>query len=88
MIYQSKKTVGNAIKDPKRFYKDTDSVLADRRLSQADKDKALHSWEQDQLAMLRSEGENRYPRSHALSPQEILEKAGNAGRILENCRNR
>lgn len=78
----------NGIKDPERFYKDPESVLADRRLSQADKDKALDSWEQDQLAMLRGEGENMYPTGNTLSPQEILVKSRNAEIILENCKNR
>lgn len=88
MIYQSRKAGGHAIKDPERFYKDPESVLADRRLSQADKNKALDNWEQDQLAMLRTEGKNRYPKGSTLSPEETLERARNAGIILENCRNR
>jgi hypothetical protein len=85
MSYQSRKVAGSAIKDPERFYKDPDSVLGDKRLSQAEKDKVLHDWEEDQLALLRAVREDMYPRGNVPSPEEILQGARNAERILENC---
>ena len=86
MSHKSRKIVDNAIKDPEKFYKTPESVLADSRLTSAEKDQVLHSWEQDQLALLRAEEENMCPKCNCPSPEDLLERVKNAEKILENCK--
>jgi len=47
------KIVDEAIRDPEKFYK-TPGVLRDSRLTREEKNKILHCWEQDELALLRA----------------------------------
>lgn len=70
----SKKIIGDAIKDPEKFYKAPESILTDVRLTQAEKDKILHSWEQDQIALLRAAEENMMPRDNGSPPEDMLER--------------
>lgn len=88
MSHKSKKIVGHAIEDPEKLYKSPESVLADSRLTQAEKDKILHSWEQDQFALLRAEEENMPSKNNAPSPEDMLDKIKKAEKVLEDTESR
>lgn len=85
MSQKSEKIVEGAIKDPEKFYKIPESVLLDIRLTQAEKDKILHSWEQDQLALLRAEEENMCQKTGCAPPVDLLEKIKKAEKTLESA---
>ena len=74
--------------DPEKFYKTPESVLADTHLTQEQKDKILHCWEQDQLALIRAEEENMTPKTDAPLPVEMLEKIKMAEKKLESAANK
>jgi len=84
MSQKSEKIVEGAIKDPEKVYKIPESVLQDIRLTQTEKDKILHSWEQDQLALLRAEEENMPPKAACPPPIDLLDKIKKAEEILES----
>ena len=69
--------------DPEKFYKTPEAVLADSRLTQEQKDKILHCWEQDQLALIRAEEENMTMKTDVPLPVEMLEKIKQAEKKLE-----
>jgi hypothetical protein len=81
------KIVSAAIKDPGKIYESPEEVVADPRLTRDQKGKILHSWEEDEIALQRAEGENMLQPSGEPKSGEILEKVKNAEKILENCRN-
>jgi len=83
MKQKSEKIVNKAIEDPEKLYKNPESVLGDRRLTRADKDAILRSWEQDQLAILRAEEENMTQKSAAPPALYLLEKIKKAEKDLE-----
>ena len=73
-------------RNPEKVYKTPESVLADNRLSQEQKDKILHCWEQDQLALIRAEEENMTRKTDSPVPVEMLEKIKKAEKKLESHR--
>jgi hypothetical protein len=79
----SEKVVEKAIKDPAKIYSAPEAVLADDRLTDKEKDKILHSWEQDQIALLRAEEENMVQKDGAPPPGDLLVKVKEAEKILE-----
>jgi hypothetical protein len=70
--------------NPEKFYKTPESVLSDNRLTQAQKDKILQCWEQEEIALMRAEGENMTPKTDAPAPVEMLEKIKKAEKTLES----
>lgn len=83
MSHKSQKIVGKAIKDPEKLYKNPGSVVEDGRLTRAEKDAILRSWEQDQLAILRAEEENMTQKNIAPPAVSLLEKIKEAEKDLE-----
>lgn len=63
--------------------KDPQAVLRDPRLTQEEKNKILQSLEQDQVALLRAEGENMIPQTNVPSPADLLTKIKKAEQTLE-----
>jgi hypothetical protein len=82
MGQKSKKIVGQAIKDPEKLYGNPGAVLDDGRLTPEDKDRILHSWEEDQLALLRAEDENMTQKDDAPPPEDRLEEIKKAEKDL------
>ena len=85
MTTKSEEIVDKAIKDPEKFYKTPESVLSDDRLTQEQKDKILRCWEQDQVAMMRADGENMTQKANASPAVEVLEKVKEAEKVLKNA---
>ena len=83
MVNESKKILENSIQDPEKFYKNPELLLSDKRLTQEQKDKILHSWELDQLALLRAEEENMIQKTNDRPAIDLLEKIKAAEKTLE-----
>jgi hypothetical protein len=83
---KSEKIVEQAIKDPEKVYETPESVLKDSRLTRAEKDKVLHSWENDEVALMRAEEENMSSKTCCPAPVEVLEKIKKAEKILEDSK--
>ncbi len=77
--------VKKAIKDPQKIYANPQAILNDKRLSPAEKDKILKSWEQDQIALMRAESENmpKLDEKAEQGPATMLEKIQKAEKTLE-----
>ncbi len=77
--------VKKAIKDPQKIYASPKDVLNDERLSAEEKDKILKSWEEDQVALMRAEGENMPQLNEDMRPDPalLLEKIKKAEQTLE-----
>jgi hypothetical protein len=76
--------IDECVINPEKFYKTPESVLSDDRLTQEQKDQILHCWEQEEIALMRAEGENMTSKTDAAAPVEILEKIKKAENTLEN----
>ena len=63
--------------------KDPQAVLRDPRLTPEEKNKALQSLEQDQVALLRAEGESMIPQTNVPSPADMLTKIKKAEQMLD-----
>ena len=71
--------------NPEKFYKTPEAVLADNSLTQEQKDKILHCWEQDEIALLRADDENMSSQIEATPPGELLKKIKKAENKVENA---
>jgi len=83
MGHESEEIIDFTLRDPEKFYKTPESVLADKHLTQEEKDKILHCWEQDELALIRAEEENMSLKTDSPLPVEMLEKIKEAEKTLE-----
>ena len=69
--------------NPEKFYKTPEAVLADKKLTTEQKDKILHCWEQEEIALMRAEGENMTLQGDAPQPAEVMDKIKKAEKKLE-----
>ena len=76
--------IAECIINPAKFYKTPEAVLSDNRLTQEQKDQILHCWEQEEIDLMRAEGENMSPKTDTIAPVEMLEKIKKAENVLEN----
>jgi len=60
------------IENPQQFYKTPEDILADTSLTSTQKDKMLHAWEQDELALIRAEEENMPSKTESLKTESLL----------------
>jgi hypothetical protein len=70
--------------NPEKFYKTPAAVLSDNSLTQEQKDKILHCWEQEEIALMRADGENMTPQVDVPPPAEVMDKIKDAEKKLEN----
>lgn len=70
--------------NPEKFYKTPEAVVADKKLTQEQKDKILHCWEQEEIALMRADGENMTPQVNVPQPAEVMDKIKKAEKSLEN----
>ena len=73
--------------NPEKFYKTPEAVLADNNLTQEQKDKILHCWEQDEISLMRADEENMslQTKTDAPQPAELLKRIKDAETKLENA---
>ena len=71
--------------NPEKFYKTPEAVVADNNLTDEQKDKILHCWEQDEIALLRADDENMNSQTDAVPPAELLKKIKKAENKVENA---
>lgn len=83
MINVSEYITLTAVKDPGKIYETPQDVLNDSRLSFREKKAVLQSWENDQLALIRAEGEAMTQCDGTCSPIRLLDKIERALRELE-----
>ncbi len=86
MKHDSRNIFCNSTNDTESACRTPESLLADKHLTREEKDRILHGWEQDQIAMLRAEEENMSRKDGAPSPDDLLARVKNAEKILENCK--
>jgi hypothetical protein len=84
MKLESEEITDCALNDPEKLYKTPEFVLSDERLTQEQKEKILHCWEQDELALIRAEEENMPSKTDEPLPVELLEKIKVAEKTLKN----
>jgi hypothetical protein len=76
--------IAECVLNPEKFYKSPEAVLSDKNLTQEQKDKILHCWEQEEIALMRAEGENMSLKTDDPPPVELLQKIKDAEKKLEN----
>ncbi len=79
----SKEIVQKAISDPGKIYGVPEAVLQDERLASDEKKMILHSWEQDEIALLRAADENMPQKDGKDKEGEILRRILKAEEMLE-----
>lgn len=88
MTQLSKQITDKAIKDPDKIYHDPKEVLADDRLTDAEKRKIIDNWLVDQKALLRADNENMAEQPEAAQtppedPAVMIAELQKAKRLLE-----
>lgn len=84
MERKPKGTAEECVLNPEKFYKTPEEVLADKNLTQEQKDKILQCWEQEEIALMRAEEENMSLKTDTPPPVELLDKIKSAEKKLEN----